>query len=192
LTALHNRLFNLIAAGRRNIHVDILVQNIFIPLVIGVITPFIVEWIKNRGRLPLSWSIKKRATVGAVAAVIFAVGFFLFLPPYKVSRVGWCKASDQEIKVTGRLTVSLLGTSADNGEVQVKIYQIGEDHPVAPEEFARTSADGMFDVIFRLSPTPTDKPYLVNVAYKYRALFLWERWQISDFTMGGIKQCQNS
>ncbi|MBI5954993.1 MAG: hypothetical protein HY865_25320 [Chloroflexi bacterium] len=168
---------------------DILIKNILVPLIIGVVTPFIVDWIRTKLQHHESLSPKERVIIGAVVAVAIAVAL-LFLPPSNVSGVNWCLDSNQSVKVTGRLTTSLLGTSVGDGEVQVKIFPVGGDRPIFPEKFARTSADGMFAVTFPPLPLPlTDKGYLVNTAYKYYILSALERWQITDFRMGDLSRC---
>jgi hypothetical protein len=168
---------------------DTLIKNILIPLMIGIVTPFIVDWIRTRVQHRESLSAKKRVIIGAVvAAAIMAV--LLLLPPYAISGVNWCLDSNQSVKVTGRLTTNPLGTAVGDSEVQVKIFSVGGDRPIFPEKFARTSADGMFSVAFPQLPLPlADKGYLVNTAYKYFILSAWEKWQIADFRMGDLSQC---
>jgi len=167
---------------------NILIKNILIPLIVGVATPFIVDWIRKLiHREPLSK--KERVVIGAMVTVAIAM-VILLLPPYDISNVTWCSDTDQSVKVTGRLTTRLLRTSVGDNEVQVKIFPVGGDRPVFPEKFSRTSADGMFVVTFPSLPLPlADKGYLVNTAYKYSMLSVWERWQIKDFKMGDLSQC---
>jgi|GEM_PF-2182755 len=166
---------------------DILIKGI-LTLIIGVATPFVVDWIRAKRQQP-SLSPRERVTIGAVVVVVIAVGF-LVLPPYNVSGVTWCIDSNQSVKVTGRLTTSLLGTSVSDGEVQVKIFPVGGDRPIFPEKIARTSADGMFTVTFPPLPSPpADKGYLINTAYKRYILSVWERWEINDFRMGDLSRC---
>lgn len=168
---------------------DILIKNILIPLLVGVVTPFIVDWIRTKLQHHESLSPKERVVIGAGVAVAVAVGI-LVLPPYSVSSVNWCTDSSQSVKVTGRLTTSLLGTSVGDGEIQVKIFPVGGDRPVFPEKFARTSADGMLTVTFPpLSLPLSDKGYLANIAYKRFILSVWERWDMNDFKMGDLSQC---
>ena len=168
---------------------DILTKNILIPLVIGVATPFIVDWIRTKIQHRQSLSPRDRVVIGTVVAVAIAI-VLLSLPPYSVSGVNWCSDSNQSVKVTGRLTASLFGTPVGDCEVQVKIFPIGEDRPIFPAKFSKTSADGMFAVKFPSFPLPLeDKGYLVNTAYKYDILFIWERWKITDFRMGDLSQC---
>lgn len=109
-----------------------------------------------------------------------------------VASVNWCLDSNQAVKTTGRLTTRLLGTAVGDGEVQVKVFPVGENRPIFPEKFVRTAADGTFVVTLPpLQPPLADKGYLVNIAYKYYILSVWERWQITDFRMGDLFQCPN-
>jgi hypothetical protein len=166
---------------------DLLILNIILPLTLGVVTTLLVDWIRTKRQHP-SLSVKERVIIGAVVALTIAV-VILFLPPYKVSGINWCVDSNQSIKVTGRLTTWLLGMPASDGEVQIKIFPVGENSPIWREKVARTSQDGTFTITFLPPLPPADKQYLINTAYNRRILSLWEKWEISDFRMGELSRC---
>ncbi len=167
---------------------DALIKYIVVPLVIGVATPFIVEWVRSKRDQPIL-SPRERILIGGAAAVAIAV-VLLVLPPYNISSVSWCTDANQSVKVTGRLTTNLLGTPVGDGEMQVKIFGIGQDRPLFPEKFARTTADGTFATNFP-SVAQTERGYLVNIAYKRFILNFLERWEINDFRMGDLESCVN-
>ena len=165
---------------------DSLILYAVLPVFTSVVSTMISNWIveRSKGR---SLTRKMRIAIVALVAVLIAGGLLLFLPPYKVSRVEWCRVSEQELSVKGRLNTRL-GTPADDEEVQIKIFPAGANSPLgAQEAFGRTSADGNFDIKIRLS-LPADNRYLINTAYKYSTLSV-ERWQVSDFRMGDIRPC---
>ncbi len=146
----------------------------------------IANWIRQWQDKPLTrrdGAIIFLAVAGVIAVVL------LFLPPYNVSDVNWCEDPNQSVKVSGRLATRFLGTSVGDEEIQIKIFPVGEDRPIAPEKIARTTTDGMFAVTFSPPLLSTYKNYLINTAYKNYILSVWERWQISDFKMGDLSQC---
>jgi len=166
---------------------DIVMSYILIPLVVGVVGQFVADGIKTH-REGVRLILRERVIIGAIVAVIVGVGLLLW-PPYKPSAVNWCIDANQAVRVTGRLTWSLLGTPVSDGEVQIKIFPLGQDSPISREKIARTTADGIFTVTFAPPLPSADRQYLINTAYKREILGLMERWEIEDFRMGDLSRC---
>ncbi len=166
---------------------NFIIINLVIPLVIGVLASFIAaSIIKGQGK---SLTRRDSAIFSLVVAGVIAIGFLLFLSPYSISGVNWCADSNQSVNVTGQLIAKIIRTSVRDEEVQIKIFVVGEDHPIVPGKNARTSADGMFAVTFPPPLPSADKNYLINTAYKHYILFIWEKWEIFDFKVGDLSQC---
>ncbi len=163
---------------------EFIIIQIIIPLAIGVLTSFIAKWLKEE--------LKGKSVfiIGMIVALIVAIGFLFWLPPYKVMSVNWCLKTNGSLQVKGRLATLILGEPVPDRTIQIKVFKVGEEAAFKDAKSADTGVDGTFVVEFP-PPGPTSgSNYMINTAYNYDPFLQEEKWKISNFRRGEPSPCR--
>jgi len=138
-----------------------------LPLIVGILGGVIVQLITKK---------RKFAVGTTIIIAVFCFGWFLYLPPYKVTDVHWCLNNDDSVKVTGRLSTLIFGKSVPDCPLRVNLRSVSKIISPFPEaDQLVTDIEGRFEERF---PPPAPRPkklYFVNIEYDFPRNFLGKR-----------------
>ena len=90
-----------------------------------------------------------------------AIALFAYCPPYSVSEIDWCLATQGTTSVRGEVVHWVWRTAVRDVTIQVKIFPISSDLALQKEKFGISDWNGRFSVELD-QPQPKDGMYLVN------------------------------
>jgi len=169
-------------------------DTVLLPLIISIIGGLIVYWMTNK-KLQQKSLLKQICLILFIIFIIFILFFFImiYLPPYEIKDLAWCKNMDGSVKITGRLLKRISRRIVTDYQLnQVNI--IFNKEVITPLEGIAyqliTDKEGRFEVLFPYFSIIPKKLYTIEIIYEYDSPSFRDRKKIIDFKLSDPKVCK--
>jgi hypothetical protein len=165
-----------------------ILTTIIIPVIIGVVIPVIVEYLKTGTE-----KIKRTIVIGSFVALLLGMGVYLITPPFSLSGFNWCQNETASVSIYGRLT-DRFGEDASGETLQIQIFPEGGTESLENAVFATTSMGGQLSVVIPQthSWSPAQNKYTINFVYWYpHPITGTQKNKKIDYKQGSPFPCSN-